>query len=497
MLLVLQNVALMRAYTPDARIAAGSAEVEDGLRESEGARPAASAPRSWDRQELLRAPDLRDYAWRDPSRLSSGEVSVPRQGTLALCNGKTELRVTSTVAIVTVSRGLVDDAARTRSGVRTGGSRSHFDVYTGPRLAVYANEIGADLHAVHDMCAEDTVLPRIAADRGWTLEEVNRLGFEHRARLDKLVLFRFLEHYDRVLWVDDSVYVHPLAPNVFDLVPRGMLGAVYEREGKPDGWGLAYVKLFCEAYAAGECPGLNTIFNSGVMVMDADMRDTLLDPAQWFRIQNIHGLFDQGYFNGMVMRHGIPVFDLSSRWNFVGSQLRMSSWQQRQVTGMVKEDACFAHFTRAVGVGQRESALGEMARAWYGRSDPNHLPRPPGQSTARPGLAPCDQNQVCGDAGCWTVGRTPVEAMDFVVRPIHRAESTSYGPEYPGGIWADPFNAPWPDAEWSLHGRGSSFSGFLLNVTLGFLLNVTRGFLLNVTRAFIHVCRWVYLAFST
>ena len=73
--------------------------------------------------------------------------------------------------------------------------------------------------------------------------------------------------------------MHPLAPNVFDMVPRGMLGAVYERDGKSKGWQRANVQRFCEAYAAGTCPGVETIFNSGVMLMDAGMRDTLLDPT--------------------------------------------------------------------------------------------------------------------------------------------------------------------------------------------------------------------------
>ena len=405
-----------------------------------------------EQEAMWRAPDLRDYGWRDPARESVGLASVPPHETLALCGGRTVLPVASRVAIVTVSRapeGAADGAGAGTGAEAHGGGRPHFEAYTGPRLAAYAAEVGADLHALGRLCAEDDVLPRIAADRGWTLEETSRLGGEHRARLDKLVLFRFLEHYDRVLWVDDSVYVHPLAPNVFDLVPRGMLGAVYERDGKSKGWQRANVQRFCEAYAAGTCPGVETIFNSGVMLMDAGMRDTLLDPAQWFRLQHLNGLFDQGYFNGMTMRHGIPVFDLSNRWNFVGSQLRMKADEQREVTGMVEEEVCFAHYTRAVGVGKRDLALRKLTRAWYGQDTLDNLAGPPGPDTALPGLAPCDRDQVCGPAGCWTAGRDPVRPMTYTVTPLKAPSGStpSYGPTKPGPTWADPFRAPWPLAE--------------------------------------------------
>ena len=161
-----------------------------------------------DQEAMWRVPDLRDYGWRDPARESEGVASVPPQKMLALCGGRTILPVASRLAIVTVSRAPEDAAAGAGAGTEAearGLGRPHFEAYTGPRLAAYAAEVGADFHALARMCAEDDVLPRIATDRGWTLEEVSRIGGEHRARLDKLVLFRFLEHYDRVLWVDDSV----------------------------------------------------------------------------------------------------------------------------------------------------------------------------------------------------------------------------------------------------------------------------------------------------
>ena len=413
----------------------------------------ASSPSVSEQEAMWREPDLRDYSWLDPLRESAGPASVPRQERLALCGGRTVLPVSRRWAIVTVSRASEEHAgggAGVRGAEAAGGGRQHFEEYTGPRLRTYAEEVGADLHAVGRMCAEDVVLPRIAEDRGWSMEEVSRLGGEHRARLDKLVLFRFLEHYERVLWVDDSVYVHPLAPNVFDLVPPGMLGAAYERDGKTRGWQESHVARFCEAYAAGTCEGVATIFNSGVMVMDAGMRDTLLDPAQWFRIQNIGGLFDQGFFNGMTVRHGIQVFDLSNRWNFVGSQLRLSERRQQEVTGMVQTDACFAHYTRAIGPGKRLPALQAMTQAWYGRGDLRGLPGPPDRSSAKPGLAPCDRDMECGVAGCWTKGRAPVVPMSYEVKPIKSARAKALGPPNPDRVWDDPFSAPWPLAERSV-----------------------------------------------
>jgi lipopolysaccharide biosynthesis glycosyltransferase len=60
--------------------------------------------------------------------------------------------------------------------------------------------------------------------------EVLRWRRRHRnLHLEKFQLYDLLETYERILYLDADILIHPEAPNVFDLVPETALGAVNEQ----------------------------------------------------------------------------------------------------------------------------------------------------------------------------------------------------------------------------------------------------------------------------
>jgi hypothetical protein len=164
---------------------------------------------------------------------------------------------------------------------------------TYPRLARYADRIGADFHVLRE-----ARYPRTPWDR-------------LRAR-------HYLDVYERVLWVDADVVVRDpeACPDIFDAVPEQKLGV---RNELP--WGLTchagaipnLDRVYREALALAGLPysPFKYSFNTGVMVVGRSHAGIWDIPPR--RSDDFLG--EQAWANAMTRKHKIHVHDLGTAWN--------------------------------------------------------------------------------------------------------------------------------------------------------------------------------------
>lgn len=203
-----------------------------------------------------------------------------------------------------------------------------------PFAAGYAARVGADF-----------IAQRAENHGGFQLEKHNFVKLE----LDRLSKF-----YDRILWLDADVVVMPGAPDIFDEIPAGALGAwcgegevfsAVNGEPRPR-------PLYRHGY-----------FNSGVMVWPSSARGLMGKAVDLWR--NRHalmssaeklGLFgEQTALNRVVHESGIQVHPLDVRWNHFHGAARCEKYGFPQV-----EEAYFVHF--AGGAHTPQSAMDAPAR---------------------------------------------------------------------------------------------------------------------------------------
>ena len=49
-----------------------------------------------------------------------------------------------------------------------------------------------------------------------------------KSRLKKFDIVKYLDKYERILFLDDTCIITPNCPNVFDLIPKELLGVICE-----------------------------------------------------------------------------------------------------------------------------------------------------------------------------------------------------------------------------------------------------------------------------
>lgn len=163
-----------------------------------------------------------------------------------------------------------------------------------PTMEAYANRIKADLHVVRD---------RLWPDRNVRFEK-----FQFRDLLDR-------KGYDRVLYLDADVMVNPKAPDIFEQVPPGHLGALNETpivNGTARKW-IGELWDFI-----GGAPNFwrwdEIYFDTGVLVIDKTLRDFFRDKPP-LNLASMRG-GDRGYLNLIFQQNRFPFFSLPETFNF-------------------------------------------------------------------------------------------------------------------------------------------------------------------------------------
>lgn len=201
-----------------------------------------------------------------------------------------------------------------------------------PTMTHYARRIGADFH--------------IFSQREWPELHLYFAKFQIRHLFDQ---------YDRILFVDADVLIRGDAPNIFDVVPYGSLGACNEgpRLGK---LGLSWINELWGA--AGGVPDGWTwdgvYFNAGVLVVDRTHIPLLQKPYKTLeRVR--YG--DQGVLNLYHQQRKFPWFDLPTEFNY------MAMCRPNVPLEEICQEAHFAHIS-AFRIEQRVQMMTQILREW-------------------------------------------------------------------------------------------------------------------------------------
>ncbi|EIQ01651.1 LPS:glycosyltransferase [Opitutaceae bacterium TAV1] len=147
-----------------------------------------------------------------------------------------------------------------------------------------------------------------------------------RAQFEKLQLHRLLGEYDRVIFFDADILIHPECPNLLELVPDDCLGAVSDEQA--DGGGETWKRrddLDRAQKALGTLPAeraAEPYFNTGVMVLSAGYR-AVFDPARCWPPKGRWR--EQTGINYNARSDGVKINYLNQGYNF--SPLVDDHWQ--------------------------------------------------------------------------------------------------------------------------------------------------------------------------
>ena len=139
-----------------------------------------------------------------------------------------------------------------------------------------------------------------------------------RHTYEKFQLFDLLTQYDRIAFIDNDILVQRNAPNLFEIVPPGTLGAVAEEE-----FDQVPIHKRITQEELGAIDWTRPYFNAGMMVLSRSHKP-LFDPhypgiKRWAtdEVRTKYGLIgnDQPYFNYRVNQMDLPFMDLGYRFN--------------------------------------------------------------------------------------------------------------------------------------------------------------------------------------
>lgn len=131
--------------------------------------------------------------------------------------------------------------------------------------------------------------------------------------VEKFQLREILERFDRVLFLDSDIILHPGCPDLLGLVPSGRLGCVYDDLGG-EAW-KRREELERMAARLGPLPeGNRRYFNTGVMVLDASHRGLFRMDRKAF----VRGRWpEQTLLNYRSLQAGLPLEVLDPTYNFM------------------------------------------------------------------------------------------------------------------------------------------------------------------------------------
>lgn len=138
------------------------------------------------------------------------------------------------------------------------------------------------------------------------------------ATYERFQLYELFEEYDRIAFIDTDILVSPDSPSVFELTPRGKIGAsseeIYSQSERDK-------KVTQEIL--GKVDWNNVYFNAGMIVLDKCHKE-LMNPdspglSEWargdFRERHINLLNDQPFINHRSNLLKFEVHDLGHRFN--------------------------------------------------------------------------------------------------------------------------------------------------------------------------------------
>lgn len=161
---------------------------------------------------------------------------------------------------------------------------------SGPQMARYAERIGADFHVIH---VEESDFP---------------CG-------EKFRILPIVQGYDRTLFIDGDVLVEEDCPSLFDVVPKGFIGA--HDDGRVGGepllnWAQAETNELTDSQGVPRIK-VEKAYNSGIIVCDREHAKFWEQPQKPYPRKHC---MEQWWEWVTVVRYGIPHVDLPPVYNY-------------------------------------------------------------------------------------------------------------------------------------------------------------------------------------
>jgi hypothetical protein len=155
-----------------------------------------------------------------------------------------------------------------------------------------------------------------------SLSPENLGGMKLYGRCQKFGIGFLFNLYDRIIQLDDTCMVSPLAPDLTALVPENAVGCYVEGLDLHDRH-RSYFELHKELYKRATPLSKERFFNGGVAVFSrshAALYD--IDSIPWLSILADKHFPHQGYLSHRADVLGLPLHDIGPAFNFVGSRIK-------------------------------------------------------------------------------------------------------------------------------------------------------------------------------
>lgn len=156
---------------------------------------------------------------------------------------------------------------------------------------------------------------------------------------EKLQAFDILEEYDRIAIVDLDIFITHNAPNIFNAVPIGFVGGVYEdvayiNINRFDKMRLDDRKTNMEAYIGNKWT--YGYINCGVLVVDRHNRDLVRYDNIYEDSKNSGKFMEQNILNARLVMENIKKISIDPKYNYI------KHWAKREFYSSL--EAYFIHY---------------------------------------------------------------------------------------------------------------------------------------------------------
>lgn len=222
------------------------------------------------------------------------------------------------------------------------GRASYFE-RTNPLMEKYAARIGADFLKITEL-----------TDKFAHIEQAYKLS--------KFLIYDYFDKYDRILYLDGDIVIHPDCPNLFELVPESHLGVTCESE--PYFNRDEVLSQACEYYGVNYPGHSRGWFNTGLMVLSQIHRELLVPPVRFrhFTGRNLDGSLaderfrwlDMPLLNCRCLAQGFAVQDLGYKFNYIQPLMYVKDFP------LAPEESWMFHCA-----GEDKDFIDRMVRVWY------------------------------------------------------------------------------------------------------------------------------------
>lgn len=167
----------------------------------------------------------------------------------------------------------------------------------------YAKKTGSDLKVIES--------PQIS------IKGLSRFNFSKIAWAQKFLLKDFLEEYERVLYVDADIIIHPNSPNIFEFYPDNEKvymfneGMIENRAKEYNDIGKILTNIDVPLVSGKMC-----YFNAGVILFSRE--SNYLKLANFNEVEKICNninFYEQTYFNYLIFKNKMNYGFLDSKFN--------------------------------------------------------------------------------------------------------------------------------------------------------------------------------------